>query len=311
MIRRIVWLLAIVGVMVGLVVSQTGHAFMEIPRQQPCEEERRGPPATWFGGGSADTQSGGNFVGRPGGGELSNDADQCNGNIKQWGVNKPCADVDQKNKNFNPQFTLKGNNYQYNKQRNEADIDQSQEQEAAQVNAAGQSIVANEGPGSYSGGGGGAPLKNDADQTNQGIYQGAWNQPYTDLDQKNINFNPQFTVWGNNTEYNRQKNEADIDQSQEQEAAQVNATGQSIWRGPAPPVDPVNDADQSNGGIYQGAYNRPHTDLDQKNINFNPQVTVFGSNSQSNYQSNDADIDQSQEQEAAQANFAGQSLQQG
>lgn len=297
--RRVIGLLAIVAASVGLLLSQTSSAFM-IDERQPCAEDRgRG------GGGFA----GANFVGGRNEG-LKNDADQCNGQIKQWGVNKPYADVDQKNFNIGPQYSMKGNNYQYNRQWNDADIDQSQEQEAAQVNVAGQSISENRGPGTYVGGGG-APLKNDADQENQAIYQGAWNQPYLDLDQKNINFSPQYSVLGDNYQYNKQGNDADIDQSQEQEAAQVNVAGQSIQRGTAPPVDPENDADQSNGSIWQGAYNRPHTDLDQKNINFSPQMTVWGDNHQSNYQSNDADVDQSQEQEAAQGNFAGQSIQQG
>jgi hypothetical protein len=308
--RRIVWLLAVVGAMVGLVFSQTGNAVMIPPHEeQPCQEDRRPPPTFWTGG---------TYVGQPNGG-LSNDADQCNGEIKQWGVNKPYADIDQKNKNESPQYTMYGDNYQYNKQKNEADIDQSQEQEAFQGNFAFQEIATNEQP-PWTGngeasplvnGGGGAPLSNDADQTNESIDQHAWNQPYLDLEQKNKNVSPQMTVWGDNYQYNKQSNEADVDQSQEQEAAQVNFAAQSIERNVAPPVDPENDADQTNESIDQGAYNHPYTDLEQKNINASPQVTVWGDNYQSNHQSNDADVDQSQEQEAAQANFAGQSIQEG
>jgi hypothetical protein len=40
-------------------------------------------------------------------------------------------------------------------------------------------------------------------------------------------------------------------------------------------------------------------------------MTVWGDNYQSNHQSNEAEVDQGQEQEATQANFAGQEIREG
>jgi hypothetical protein len=116
---------------------------------------------------------------------------------------------------------------------------------------------------------------------------------------------------GDNIQTNHQSNKLWLDQSQNAPAAQVNAAGQSIYRGPAPPVDPVNDADQSNGELDQEAENKPDADVDQKNVNFNPQFTLVGNNSQSNYQGNSAGVDQSQDAGALQGNLAGQAIQQG
>jgi hypothetical protein len=305
--RRVVLLLAVVGIMVGLVASQTGQAFeMMPPREQPCEEERRGPPVMWFGGTSSD---GYRFDGhKP---ELSNDADQCNGTLYQKAENKPDAYVWQKNFNKNPQFTLVGSNTQYNRQQNNLWLDQSQSAPATQANVLAQGIHDGGPPGAWCGCGGGAPLSNDADQENQHLTNEAKNKPDAWVDQKNVNFNPQFTLVGNNYQDNRQQNNLWLDQSQNAPASQVNVAGQSIYRGPAPPVDPENDADQTNGTLYQKAENKPDAWVDQKNVNFNPQFTLVGDNHQSNYQGNNASVDQSQDAGALQGNVAGQWIQQG
>jgi hypothetical protein len=316
MIRRVVWLLAVVGAMTGLVFAQTGNAFMIPNHEQPCQEERRSNGMTLPWAGAEKYVGGGDANGyeqkKQSGAALSNEAEQCNGELDQEAENDPYADIEQENWNKNPQFTLFGSNSQRNYQQNRLWLDQSQNAPAVQANLAGQDIADYSGGGNgVWGGGGGAPLSNEADQTNGDLDQEAENKPDAYIDQKNINFNPQFTLVGNNYQYNKQSNELWLDQSQNAPAAQVNAGGQSIYRGPAPPVDPVNDADQSNGELDQKAENKPDADVDQKNVNFNPQFTLVGNNSQSNYQGNSAGVDQSQNAGALQGNFAGQDIQQG
>ena len=121
-----------------------------------------------------------------------------------------------------------------------------------------------------------------------------------------MNFNPQFTLVGNNSSSNTQSNSTSIDQSQDVKAAQVNLAGQAIHVGP--PIDPSNDADQSNGKLQQKATNEPHASVDNDNVNFNPQFTVVGNNSSSNTQSNSTSIDQSQHAGALQLNGVLQSI---
>jgi hypothetical protein len=319
--KRIVWLLAIVGAMLGLVFSQTGTAF-EIPdrERQPCQEEERARGPMFLNGsseGGANRSS--DEFGRQPQPELSNEAEQCNGELDNEAKNEPYADIDQKNINKNPQFTLFGNNSQTNHQSNRLWLDQSQNAPAVQANILGQGIAdyGNGGRGGPGGphvawfGGGGAPLSNEADQSNHELDQEAENKPDAYIDQWNVNFNPQFTLVGDNTQTNHQSNKLWLDQSQNAPAAQVNVAEQSIYRGLAPPVDPVNDADQSNGELDQEAENKPDADVDQKHVNFNPQFTLVGNNSQSNSQGNGASVDQSQDAGALQGNVAGQALQQG
>lgn len=297
--RRLVLLLAIVGVMIGLVVAQTGHAFMMEPRQ--CDR-----------GGLFDrTSSGGpngmSYERRSA--EIENDADQSNETLCQRAENRPRAYVFNENKNINPQFTLVGNNSQTNNQSNPTWIDQSQSAKAVQANLAFQSIWVNWArPGGYVGGGG-PPIENDADQSNDNLTQTAYNRPEAWVFNKNVNFNPQFTLVGNNSQSNTQSNPTTIDQSQHAGAGQVNVTGQSIQLGT--PIDPENDADQDNGTLNQQAHNEPKSVVGNKNVNFNPQFTLVGNNSQTNDQSNDTSIDQSQHAGAGQGNLAGQSIQLG
>ncbi|HYV58853.1 MAG TPA: hypothetical protein VFA62_02175 [Acidimicrobiia bacterium] len=164
------------------------------------------PPAGWVG---------------DGGPRLSNDADQKNGKLEQEAKNKPFAWVDNDNINFNPQFTLVGSNSSWSNQSNETSIDQSQSAKAAQVNAADQQIHV------------GPPIdpSNDADQKNGKLQQEAKNEPHAGVDNKNVNFNPQFTLVGNNSSTNNQSNETSIDQSQQAGALQLNALGQAIGLG--------------------------------------------------------------------------------
>jgi hypothetical protein len=317
--RRILWLLAIVGATLGLLMSQTSGASV-IDEKQPCQEEHRGGgkmTLPWSGvgkyvdGGNSD--GGRHFDKKKKSAELSNDADQCNGTLYSRPENKPDAYIWQKNKNFNPQFTLVGSNYQYNKQRNNLWLDQSQHAPAKQFNVAGQSITDHGGPSGDAAwfNGGGAPLSNDADQENQRLTQEAENKPDAWIGQTNVNVNPQFTLVGDNTQNNKQQNNLWLDQSQHAPASQVNVAEQSIARGQAPPVDPANDADQSNGTLEQKAENKPDAWVGQTNVNVNPQFTLVGNNSQTNYQGNNASVDQSQDAGAIQGNLVGQSIQQG
>jgi hypothetical protein len=236
---------------------------------------------------------------------VSNEADQCNGKIDQEATNKPFAWVDNENKNVNPQFTLVGSNSSSNWQSNDTWIDQSQHTKAKQANVLWQGISVAHAPAPWQGGGG-PPLSNDADQSNHKIDQDAQNWASSWVDNKNVNFNPQFTLVGNNSSRNWQQNNTSIDQSQSVKAAQVNAAGQGIQVGP--PIDPSNDADQSNGKIDQDAWNKPHAGVDNKNVNFNPQFTLVGNNDSSNTQSNNTAIDQSQHVGALQLNALGQAI---
>jgi len=155
------------------------------------------------------------------GSEIENDADQSNDRLNQNAENKPNALVGNENVNWNPQFTLVGSNYQYNKQSNNTWIDQSQQANASQANVAGQSIQV------------GNPIdpKNDADQSNGTLDQNAKNKPNAEVGNENVNFNPQFTLVGNNSQNNSQSNNTTIDQSQEANASQLNIAGQSISLG--------------------------------------------------------------------------------
>src|SRR5437763_4952383 len=175
------------------------------------------PQAGWLGGG---------------GPALSNDADQKNGKLEQHAKNKPFAWVDNDNVNFNPQFTLVGNNSSSNTQSNSTSIDQSQNAKAAQVNAAGQAIQV------------GPPIdpSNDADQKNGKLQQSTKNEPHAGVDNKNVNFNPQFTLVGNNSSSNTQSNSTSIDQSQNVGALQLNAALQAIGLGS--PDHPSGAADE-------------------------------------------------------------------
>ena len=237
MIRRVVVLLGVVGVTLGLAMSQSGGAFVMEHEQQPCQERVRGGDMTlpWDGLGKyvKDGNSNGYEQKKKSRAELSNDAEQCNGTLYSEPKNEPDAYIYQKNENKNPQFTLVGNNYEYNKQKNNLWLDQSQNAPAAQLNVAGQSIADHGGaPGANAfHGGGGAPLSNDTDQENQHLKQKAENKPDAYLGQKNFNFNPQFTLVGNNSQTNYQGNNASVDQSQDAGATQGNLVGQSIQQG--------------------------------------------------------------------------------
>jgi hypothetical protein len=153
-----------------------------------------------------------------GGPPIENDADQNNEELDQEAKNEAFAWVGNKNVNFNPQFTLFGNNTSSNTQSNSTWIDQSQHVKAAQVNAGAQSIDV------------GPPIDpvNDADQNNEELDQEAKNEPHAFVDNKNVNFNPQFTLVGDNSSSNTQSNSTTIDQSQHAGALQLNVLGQSI-----------------------------------------------------------------------------------
>ena len=313
--RKFVVLLAIVGATVAVALSQAGSAFiMDGGREQPCQEKQR--EAVFTRGLSPSGPSSGmnlRYDGRrvvdgvqkqPDGG-VSNEADQRNGKLCQDAKNEPHAWVDNDNKNFNPQFALVGSNDSTNDQSNDTWIDQSQNAKAAQANVLWQGISVNHPPAGWLGGGGPA-LSNDADQKNGKLEQKAKNEPHAWVDNDNVNFNPQFALIGNNTSSNTQSNSTSIDQSQNVKAAQVNAAGQAIRVGP--PIDPSNDADQSNGKLTQQAKNEPHATVHNDNVNFNPQFTLVGNNDSSNTQSNSTSIDQSQNAGALQLNVAGQSI---
>ncbi len=289
--RKFVALLAIVGATVVVALSQTSGAFIDGGHEQPCQENNRRPmlmdgltrEVPWSDGVAS--------FGKKSHSEVSNDADQCNGKLEQDAHNSPFAWIDNKNINKNPQFALLGANDSTNDQSNSTWLDQSQNVKGAQVNLLWQGISVNHAPAAWLGGGG-PPLSNDADQKNEKLEQDASNWAFSWVDNKNVNFNPQFTLLGSNTSTNTQSNETSIDQSQNVKAAQVNVAGQSIRVGP--PIDPSNDADQSNGKLEQEAWNKPHAFVDNKNVNFNPQFTLLGSNTSNNTQSNDTSVDQSQ-----------------
>jgi len=70
----------------------------------------------------------------------SNDAEEHNGKLEQEAKNKPQSSVENKNVNFNPQFTIVGDNNSSNTQSNNTSIDQSQHAGALQLNVLGQAI---------------------------------------------------------------------------------------------------------------------------------------------------------------------------
>lgn len=303
--RKFVALLAIVGAAIVVALSQTSGAFID-GQEQSCQQNRKPEAAALWSGMNLryDGQKTVDGIHKKSDG-VSNDADQHNGQLCQEAKNEPHAWVDNDNKNINPQFALFGSNDSWNTQSNDTWIDQSQHAKAVQANALWQGITVNHAPAGWLGGGGPA-LSNDADQRNGKLQQEAENKPFAWVDNDNVNFNPQFTLIGNNSSTNNQSNETWIDQSQHAEAAQVNAADQQIHVGP--PIDPSNDADQSNGQLQQKAKNEPHAGVDNKNVNFNPQFTVVGNNSSSNNQSNETAIDQSQHAGALQLNVLGQAI---
>ena len=61
--------------------------------------------------------------------------------------------------------------------------------------------------------------------------QQATNEPKSKVENENVNFNPQFTLVGNNNETNHQENNTSVDQSQQAGALQLNVAGQSIGLG--------------------------------------------------------------------------------
>jgi len=303
--RKFIALLAIVGATVVVALSQTSGAFLD-GHEQPCQNDNVRPAtmnlsSPWTGSARWDGIDG-KKKSHDG---VSNEADQCNGKIDQYAKNSPFAWVDNENKNVNPQFTLVGSNNSSNWQSNDTWIDQSQHAKALQANALWQGVSVTHAPAPWQGGGG-PPLSNDADQSNHKIDQDAQNWAFAWVDNKNVNFNPQFTLVGSNNSANWQQNNTSIDQSQTVKAAQVNAADQSIQVGP--PIDPSNNADQSNGKIDQDAWNKPHAGVDNKNVNFNPQFTLVGDNNSSNTQSNNTAIDQSQHVGALQLNVLGQAI---
>lgn len=75
------------------------------------------------------------------------------------------------------------------------------------------------------------PESNDADQKNGKLQQKATNEPHAGVDNENVNFNPQFTVVGDNSSSNTQSNTTSIDQSQHAGVLQLNVLGQSIGLG--------------------------------------------------------------------------------
>ena len=131
---------------------------------------------------------------------------------------------------FDPQFALVGNNDSWNSQSNDTWIDQSQNAKAVQANVLWQGISVNHPQAGWLGGGGPA-LSNDADQKNGKLEQHAKNKPFAWVDNDNVNFNPQFTLVGNNSSSNTQSNSTSIDQSQNVGALQLNALAQSIGLG--------------------------------------------------------------------------------
>ena len=297
--RKFVVLLAVVGASVAAVFTQTGFAGIE--HEQQCQEARRAPEL-WSG--MNLRYDGGKMVDgwqkKQSHALVENDAEQRNERLCQEAKNEPEAFVFNKNFNKNPQFALLGVNDSSNSQSNETWIDQSQNAKAAQANVLWQGITVTHPPAGLWNGGGGPPLKNDADQTNEELNQKAKNEAFAFVFNKNVNFNPQFTLLGSNSSTNNQSNSTSIDQSQNVKAAQVNLAGQSIHVGP--PIDPVNDADQSNGTLNQKATNKPEAVVGNKNVNFNPQFTLVGNNSSDNTQSNSTSIDQSQNAGALQLN---------
>jgi hypothetical protein len=304
-VRKFTALLAIAGATLVVALSQTSGAFIDGSHEQPCQENDRRPPAMTLDSPWSDNVRWNGIDGKKSHDGLSNEADQCNGEIDQEATNKPFAWLENENKNKNPQFTLVGSNWSSNDQSNDTWIDQSQYTKAAQANVLWQGIWVAHAPAAWQGGGG-PPLSNDADQSNHKIVQDAQNWAFAWVDNKNVNFNPQFTLVGSNNSTNTQSNETSIDQSQNVKAAQVNVAGQAIQVGP--PIDPSNDADQSNGKIDQEAWNKPHAFVDNKNVNFNPQFTLVGDNNSSNTQSNNTSIDQSQHVGALQLNVLGQAI---
>ena len=301
--RKFVVLLAVVGASVAAVFTQTGFAGIE--HEQQCQENSREP--LWSGMNLRyDGQKMVDGLQRkPSHALVENDADQSNERLCQDAKNEPSAWVHNENFNKNPQFALLGHNYSTNWQSNETWIDQSQNAKAVQANVLWQGISVNHPPAGWVGGGG-PPLKNDAEQDNGELNQSAKNEAFAWVGNKNLNFNPQLTLLGSNSSSNWQSNETSIDQSQNVKAAQVNVAGQAIHVGP--PVDPVNDADQSNEGLNQTAENKPEAFVHNDNVNFNPQFTLVGSNSSSNTQSNSTSVDQSQNAGALQLNALTQSI---
>jgi hypothetical protein len=303
--RKFVVLLAIVGATIGVVLIQTSAAFISGGRGQ-CEEKSRETMLLSGANLRYDGQKMADGLQKKSDGGVKNDAEQRNGKLCQEAKNEPFAGVHNKNKNFNPQFGLLfASNDSTNNQSNDTWIDQSQNAKAVQANVLWQGISVNHPPAGWVGGGG-PPLVNDADQKNGKLEQHAKNEPFAWVGNKNVNFNPQFTLVGSNSSTNNQSNSTSIDQSQNVKAAQVNVAGQAIQVGP--PIDPVNDADQSNGKLEQNAKNEPKAFVHNDNVNFNPQFTLVGGNSSSNTQSNDTSIDQSQNAGALQLNALAQSI---
>ena len=228
--RKFVALLAIVGATVVVALSQTGGAFID-GGQQSCQENRK-PEAAALWSGMNLRYDGHKMVDayHKKSDGVSNDADQRNGKLCQEAKNEPHAWVDNDNKNINPQFTLVGGNDSWNNQSNATWIDQSQDANAVQANALWQGVTVNHPPGSWLGGGG-PRLSNDADQKNGKLEQEAKNKPFAWVDNDNVNFNPQFTLVGNNSSTNNQSNETSIDQSQQAGALQLNVLGQAIGLG--------------------------------------------------------------------------------
>jgi hypothetical protein len=306
--RKFVVLLAVVGASVGVLFTQASSAFIMNGGHEQCGQED--PRALWSGMNLRyDGQRMVDGYHKKSHAFVENDAEQSNESLCQNAENKPFAGVHNKNKNFNPQFGLLfASNSSTNDQSNETWIDQSQHAKAAQANVLWQGISVNggpPGPGLWHGGGG-PPLKNDAEQDNEELNQTAENKAFAWVGNKNVNFNPQFTLLGSNTSTNHQSNSTSIDQSQHVKAAQVNLGGQAIQVGP--PIDPVNGAEQKNEELNQEAKNEPHAFVDNKNVNFNPQFTLVGNNTSSNTQSNTTSIDQSQHAGALQLNVLGQTI---
>src|SRR5262249_52370119 len=145
--------------------------------------------------------------------------------------NEPQARVENENVNFNPQFALIGSNWSSDDQSNSTSIDQSQHAKAAQVNTAGQEIHLGPpiDPSNDAGPHNGKPRQGD--QHNGKLKQEAKNKPQSSVENKNVNFNPQFTIVGDNNSSNTQSNNTSIDQSQHAGALQLNVLGQAIGLG--------------------------------------------------------------------------------
>jgi hypothetical protein len=309
--RKFVVLLAVVGATVGVLFTQASSAFIIDGGREQCGQESPRAPVLWSG--SNLRYDGQKWVDglqkKESHAFVENDAEQSNEELCQEAKNEPFAGVHNKNKNFNPQFGLLfARNSSSNWQSNETWIDQSQHAKAAQTNVLWQGISVNggpPGPGLWHGGSG-APLENDAEQENEELNQTAENDPFAWVGNKNVNFNPQFTLIGSNSSSNWQSNTTSIDQSQHVKAAQANVADQAIHVGP--PIDPVNDAEQENEELNQEAKNEPKAFVDNKNVNFNPQFTLVGHNSSSNTQSNATSIDQSQNTGALQLNAVDQTI---